>query len=1089
MKTFLDFIESQVPDYQAALLTRFLEDVDSGRATGKVEEIVQLLNQIGSLLPMPDGGYTDPDVFNQAVRTLLANIAGLYGEIDRLDDLQAGLTSLNRAELERVENALREVGSILGATKRVHASRLQYTDIFFETFAGDAQFETAHIWFRPLPLLENLGRVESFLPSYIDPIDRSLTLRPGGNFSRSVTAEGEPLVHVEVSQVLGLSLDRTHGPENTVDGEYGSYWRELILSEAPIQADPFQVPWLPETYTEGAAAQLHYRFPFAVPFTELLIRTFANYPVRCLQVVWDNRKVTQATLVTNGTFTSGSTTGWTVSLPTGGSSTAYAAGGYGGKSYLNLSLTGGSALIQNSSFTSSGARTGCHLHLKARYTNAIRLYAVVDWQVGGSTLRSDRVELQGPRQEWFETSHLFLPPSGWVEGGTGTLTLTAEGSGSASYTDVVFAPVLGWMNTDLLPDPESDNIRIALPGALGTDVWLVLSQLHYEFLQIAVPRGELDQTELWEQVQLDVAGRADSLFGTDESPWSLEGGERRTQAVPLPTQETGLLREVRRLGGRVKNLFSELLRFTHPDPQSTLLNRYLYTLGAWEVQIRHREYAPHGLHVTKPYRPRGEVRELNLLPNPGITQLSGDVRFWITARASDGTDKAKPFDGQALFFSSEEFIPDTAITHFVMTPVTQRETFEGTDRYSRLRLTHHPYVNLERVWRVHASLSSGTLTWPLRFDGNRETYNLYTSGTPWDRVLQNSYTVTQVTGYRPLRVWIELTDGQVARPDTLGRVQVGDVGYSGREILERRNFETEYEKVVGRRRKRAKRSRQGTAERPRRRKSSGVLTQFNFDWSAVARDVSQEELSQLPFVEDAVEDLVETQRGRQRRVRARRVKKIRAELHTRFDHIVSGPNGAALSLYLHKSADVDPSGNYVTSGDILIPHLHYTLDAEAGTILVHTQPPNGDPAYDTFVAYYYFFRGENSREEFDVERTGTVPVSGIDLEGDALQVYPVTRNVTDYVRGETPPMRPYQPDDLLPDYYPVFEYRIDNRGELVFANNFHPFGDIPAKITVEYESLMIEPRLIIEFPKKGANAFSTRTPVIRDFALLCNSRR
>ena len=69
-----------------------------------------------------------------------------------------------------------------------------------------------------------------------------------------------------------------------------SYWRELILSESPIGADPLSTPWLPATYDAGAAVRLHFRWPFAVPFTEVVLRPFSRYPVQVLQTVWDNRK-------------------------------------------------------------------------------------------------------------------------------------------------------------------------------------------------------------------------------------------------------------------------------------------------------------------------------------------------------------------------------------------------------------------------------------------------------------------------------------------------------------------------------------------------------------------------------------------------------------------------------------------------------------------------------------------------------------------------------------------------------------------------------------------------------------------------------
>lgn len=1085
MKSFLDRIESDLGTAQEVLLDRFLEDVQSGRVPGTVAEIEKLLQQAGDLLPLPDGSPTHPQVYNQSLRTLLSNLAGLYQEVDVLEEIQNSLLNLNSAELGRIESALRELGSLISATRQVHASRLTYNDIFFETFSGTSSQETDQRWYRPLPLLEDVGQVEAFLPAYVDPTEHNLKLQPGGSFSRAVTADGDTLVQAKVEHLLGLSLDRAHTLDRALDGQLGTYWRELITSPGPIQADPLQVPWLPETYTGGAAARLHFRFPFAVPFTEVRIRAFSQFPLHCLQLVWDNREEPKQNLLSNGHFSNG-VSGWTVGLATGAATGYTVDGGFEGESAFTLNNTEGVSTLTTESYTLSGSRMACHLVLRTLVREEPRIFARVQWLTSGDVLLSqEEVEIQGPKGEWFENSFLLLPPSGWVTGSKANLVLGVEGEGQVSFARTTFSPAIGWRNLDEVPDPESDLITLSFPGALGTDLWLVLSQPHYEVAQLSYSDGDLLQQELWEQIQLETLSRAGAASDLGLTSWSLQAGENNGPEIELPQGDSRLLTEVTRLGGRVKELVSQLYQLIQPEPKAQLRNRYLYTLGAWEIQINHQEYAPHGLWVRQPYHPRGEARACQLMTDPPLSTLGRDIRFWLTARASDGTEKAQLFTGEALFFSSTERAVDTQTPHFVLPPVTRRESFEGTDRNGRVILSQHPYVNLETVWQVQTALSSGALQAPLRFDPNKALYHLYTSGSAWRRMKSQGYQIQAVNGYRPLKVWLNFPDGETAVPDTLGRMQPGDIGYSGLETLESVTQEVVYERRKKRRLRNPGDFLQGLFRRQGER-PAGLDNLFNFDWSTYVRDNDPDE-------EDSTEEPRQRKKGdgrsRRRPQRPRTVKRIRAELHTRFPKIVSGPKGAAFSLYLHKSADVDGSGNAILSGDVLVPHKHYTLDPETGILRVHTRPPRGNPEYDTFIAYYYFFRQENSREEFEEARTGTLPTSGVDLSGDIVQTYPVTRNMTDYVRGDVRRLRPAQLDDLLPDYYPVYEYLVNEHGEVVFANNFHPYGDTPARVTVEYESLLIEPRLIVEFPKRGMNALTTETPRLRSATLLFSTRR
>ena len=61
--------------------------------------------------------------------------------------------------------------------------------------------------------------------------------------------------------------------------------------------------------------------------------------------------------------------------------------------------------------------------------------------------------------------------------------------------------------------------------------------------------------------------------------------------LSLSDQDGIFRQEVRRLRGRVLDM-ALLLKFARPTKEAISFNRYLYTIGAWEIQIKHREYAP-----------------------------------------------------------------------------------------------------------------------------------------------------------------------------------------------------------------------------------------------------------------------------------------------------------------------------------------------------------------------------------------------------------------------------------------------------------------------------------------------------------------
>jgi hypothetical protein len=285
------------------------------------------------------------------------------------------------------------------------------------------------------------------------------------------------------------------------------------------------VPWLPETYTGGAAARLQFHWSFAVPFTELLVRPFSRYPIQVLQVVWDNRRIAATNKLSNPDFVSG-TAYWSFQGSPGASVSYPATGGWSNKSFASIVLPSGRAFLTATNYAASGTEFAFHLTGKVwRSRSATVSFQVVWNDPATGTLRTDSFLPTVPCEEWFEVSKLFIAPSGWVIGTAGSISLSVAGSGSVYFTEARFAPVLGSRTVQEQSDLESDSLTVALDNANGTDLWMVLAQPHYEFLQVALPEGELTSQQLWQEVRLAAEAKAAGIQQVDQLDWQIEAGD------------------------------------------------------------------------------------------------------------------------------------------------------------------------------------------------------------------------------------------------------------------------------------------------------------------------------------------------------------------------------------------------------------------------------------------------------------------------------------------------------------------------------------------------------------------------------------
>lgn len=1046
MLPFISLLRSWLNYGQRLVLDKFLDDEKSGRIPTDITKINSLLEQTGSVLVNPGNDVTKSVNYNDAIQRCIANISGLYQELDQIDLAQLSVHTLLQQQLSQIENGVSELSGIVNQAYSRNLEDFQATDTFHETFDSDNSDNDPR-WFSPKPLDSRINGPTSFLYAKIDPSTNTLQVKNNGDFIRTRNARGEPTANIEIDQFLGINASPDSPVKNCIDGKTNSYWRCLSVSDVPITSSSNINYWLPSSYTEGAAIRLHIKFPFSVPVSELYLRQAAAYPLRVLQVVWDNKNYPEDNIITNSNFTSGSPY-WTSSSGV----TFEVSGGFNNSPSAKFVLADTQEFVQTTDkFVLPRSSFAYYYHVLLRRTTDVEFEGAAIWYgSGGVILRNDRFPLKVNHDRWEEAGILLNAPDNSL---SGQVLLLANGNGNGSASKITFSPTTGLRVTDETIDKETGILRVPTEGAYCTDLWVVVNQRHYDLVTESFDTVLLNRHKLSQSFNLDkLAGDIGDIENTDFTQSLLGSSDIGYSNLDRSLVDTSswLYRQISSLRGLLSS-----------SNQAVTRSLFTYDLSILDLQARHREYAGQGLWLSKPYPVRGDVREIRLVSDPDLTQLveSRDkpVNFFLTLRDEDGPDKSVSVSGRVTITAEGESYVPNSTSNVVLPVVSLSQQFNGTDENGKLQLPYNPYINMERIHSLQYNLTSGDTEWPSYYNPNKSKYYVYRTGTPADREKRRlegrTVTLEQIEGYRPISVTIRFKNGLVATPDIFGPSRAGDIGYASGELLNTIELSDELISSA---------SSRGAA------------------FSEIARtllaNLRNRGIDQLTVSDPIVN-------------RTRRTTIV--ALTTKNKPVISSLNGTSLTLYWHKSSDVSRSGPTsgmpITTGDVLISPTEYQVDAYNGIITVNAQPTNANSQYDSFIAYYYYRRSETrGRESFDTR--DVIPTSGIDISGNQNQNYPVTRNVTDYIDQSAATLIPPVLDDLSAEYYPVFEYYIDDRSNIHFSVPLHPYGDTPATIIVDYASLKISPRLAIEFPALGTSTFSHSTRLVKSVTLFMGSR-
>lgn len=261
-------------------------------------------------------------------------------------------------------------------------------------------------------------------------------------------------------------------------------------------------------------------------------------------------------------------------------------------------------------------------------------------------------------------------------------------------------------------------------------------------------------------------------------------------------------------------------------------------------------------------------------------------------------------------------------------------------------------------------------------------------------------TVQRVSGYRPIEVTLVFRDGSQAVPDSIGSPRLGAAYYIGPEIL----LETE---------------------------KKATVTSLGISTKQVGQQITGQSQSVVNY----------------------KVYK------TAQSPILWGPGGVSIRCFWHNPTEAIPSVN-----DIPIQPDKVIVDTKQGIVEVNEASPKD---HSQVIAYYYSTITETTprivQSTWETLSSSTeAGLVGYSTVAGLSQVYPVTRNITNYVTSDIVEFKVPNLDRTSPDYYPVFEYRIKSGGVVEFSVPLHSQSSQPARVIVKYKSLALNPRILVD---------------------------
>jgi hypothetical protein len=1106
MQEFVDIYKSVISTTQRDTLNSFITQANNSGLNINAQDPMDLLKKVGEKLFKIPTNVTDPNEYNKTIMAIITDLTSLYAELDNISTAVEATNSLNNAEIAKLTKDLDTVERTIRNKVLVNRSALNYTNILTETFSTDTCDNTK------IPTDKN--------KLWVDPVSMSLRRQLIGDISRTISVADRKMCKISIENMLGISTETRHSITELVDGNYNSFWREVILADAPIAANIENINWLPANYKGGAVVRLRVDFDYLTPINELSFKPLSPYPMKLLAIDWTGNLVTDKTsggmIPINGNFKD-DTTGWTITTTTATAQVATGSGMDGSQclEVITGSDTANCTFTRDIIFLSGGIQTDYTTDMPRLLSLSLLLKqttpeTTVKVLLKGETATSGVLTLFSQiisqpykyNKEWAQVNK-FINIVDNITYKKLMLEFQVFGDTTTTYIDNI------QLSTDyseqLLLDTEISGDKIVnLSQSRGKNIacktlWLTLAQPHYTLKQYNIPRSYLAEQDLWNMV---LVSEDNVLTDSSASGTTIQSDLRYN----LP-EDNDLNIIVNRLGGKIKDLIVKLYHIANPTEELVNLTKYEYILGGWELDLRYREFIKSGYWVSQSFNLPGEIRELTLLPtmNTGDSNET-DIRFYVSLSedesiALNNLKKLEAPNYNLKLKAVGEPGPDSYIS---IAPKQTKDIINGTDRYHKAKLSLFPYISREKIATIKNTLDSYDSLKLFTYDpnttnvlytvnsssnsgvwnnastyvfGNRVAYptdgTYYTcirghnsASTPASTYVPSAANsdywqlcetiIKTIPGYKPIEVKLKINN-KLIFPDILGRAENQLSKLVSREVLD---IETDGSVITD----------TSTTDKT-------VATRDN----TISRKIIEEhKLSSTTYI---------------------------TKYPIEWDDV--SKRGNRVALYWHKVGDIVGTAMDHTN-DILIKPSNYDVVGVASTksdstasyynktrIIMKSAGFSQIPAgitdtdiEDTYIVIAYYrtrvsAAGYLAGEEFVLDTTQVEGLSPL-----LSQSYPVTRNMTDYVNGTTPTLKLFNDDKSNPEkYYPVYEYYINEFGEIVFANDLFYLGDTPAEITVDYQTLGVNPRIVIEMDSNLRDQVITGSPVIYDYTVLLNIRK
>jgi len=1147
--------------------------------------------------------------------SILADLGSLYAESFNLWGILDSIVNMGESDSLTLLTAIQNLENRTGLSYSGTSSTVgNYTDTLVQNFTPQTPMEGN------LSFYQN-GAIPR---SYIDPKDGMMKLPVQGEFEVRLSRSNITPSSVFLDRLIGRPVSEGNMAPLAFDGNPDTFWNETVHTDAPVYCTQDTFPWLPVSpysslgYQGGVACRLKLELERLTQISELDIRPYGKSPMNLIGIGYVDG-ITNSLL--DPTFSSGvipdpsvPVTGWWFDssamgvLGTGGGYLLEAGSPYGEPDspngepcvFMQTYVASGAIAIRQNNIPVSTAGSLEVSFLARTWDDTPVLISVSFVSSGNVTIitREELVNIQSIGWSNIVTSFDAPPAATSVNLKIG-LPPYFKAPASLEVCSIFLEPI----KQEIRYEPLINRTTVYLGNSImARRVYLSFSQENASFISYSLPPGETAEDVKWNRLSRL------SVSNPDVLDWDSEVNRVFGASILRPStlgeRMSSLMKQV---PGTSWTLVQDLEKYANPTPQSSI-SAYEYNMGAYEINLIHREYAPQSRYVSPPLAIPGEIREIRIGANDSVTDgitSPGSIQYVVTMFPNDPPEKGIGMQnvnlgGQTILGNANSTPPPIPYlnpaawtaggTGFITTTWPSQVPFSISSAYLLIQVGQAETRQIQTVYIQNNMPSPINLSGALSIVGS---YSLFTNvmtrmvlgpvsftiafssdGINWDMsatvtdtpiywtwtnptlpykqfsIDLSQFPQSQLEAVQYMRVstswgrgyplWIALGNieaemvslsslttvniypsdnipstylpGQsfiapvqgrtevINGSDRYGRVPLSDYPYFNSSTM------LNLMSVLSSNLNGQQVPYDPNALNPRYLLANGSLgstegyrpitvslyfpnTQMTVQPDILGKPkpmdfaistyelLTQASLSQSSSSSTQTLNLVNAYDGSsnpQINIPSSQSLSTVRNLtlwQTQYRNIASGPYGVNIQAWW---------SNGVPSGDVAINPMLIAVNPSLGTVQILQAPP---PGYNQLRATYAYLISETSpRENF----YGTQASSGAVL-GLVPQNYPVTRNMTDYVNGTTPVLTPANLDPLSPGYYPVFEYYFNPDGYLVFADSLFQYGNLPAIITVNYQTLAIKPRVTINLTR--SNNDTSETPYVKDYTLYMNIRR